>query len=1243
MTDGRPGPITSRADFARELSSLRDAAGLTVRKLAARVAVVGGHSTIGDWFAGRAMPSTSSRPMFVDVLRACGVTDDEEIERWLTAWRSVRRPSGRRAAGPEPYRGLSSFQPSDAEWFFGRDEQVAALVERMAALDQAGGGLQLVVGASGSGKSSLLRAGLIPALADRPVALIVPGEAPVASLRSQVGPDAKVIIVDQLEQVFAAAPDEQRTFVNELCARAASGALVVLGVRADFYPQLLAHPQLLAATGDRQLTVGPMTEAQLREVITAPARRAGVELDDGLVELLMRDIVPGQAEAAGPSGGNVLPLLAHALYQTWANSPNGRMTIEAYQASGGVVGGVAASADQAYGGLTEHRRELARRLFLRLVHVGTDAADTRRRIAGDELLASFPARDRADLQQVLDAFVDQRLITVDLVAVEITHDALLHAWPTLRSWIDEDRAGLVVGQQLAVAAGQWRDDDRDRAALYQGGRLAAAQEWHRAHAVEASPLVTEFLAASTGHAHRRTRRLYSVVAALVALLVTAVTAAGYGFSQRQSAVAERDRAISRLVAGQAQRLRDSDPALAKQLSLAAYRISPTTEARSSLLDAPVEPTVTRLLSSPRALQAAQYSPGGRLLAATGLDGVIRLWDAADPSRAPVARAAVTASTRPLFALAFSPDGRILAAAGADATITLWDLLDPGRPIRIGDPLTGPASTVYALAFDPAGEHLVAGSHDGHIWRWAIKDPHRPRSLPPLTTGVGEVHALAYAPGGSVLAGGGSTGRVELYRTDAQSPTGPAAGAAAAADGTVFALAFAADGATLASGGKDARVRLWDVRDPGRPSPRGNPLTGPNTWINSVAFSPDGTSVAAGSSDKTVTIWDTATSATTLTLPHPTPVTAVSYRDQDTLLTAGTDGILRLWTVPGPVASGTDAIFNTGFSDDGRTLVTASHDGTLQLWDVTAPRGPRRAGPPIRTPAGAPAYSAAAAIDPRGVTLAAGTHTGAVQLWDVTDPARPGAGRLLHGPTDLVESVVFSPDGQLLAAGGDDGRVYLWDREAATDAPAAVLNAAGQVMAIAFSRAGHLLASADTDGHARVWNLTDTRHPVEFGPALGGFDGYAYSVAFTPDGRTLAVGSADTTIRFWDLSVDGHPRPVGEVLRGPTSYVYWLTYSPDGRHLAAAVGDGTLWLWQTGPRGDPTPYAALTRPRTALYTTAYAPDGRVLAAAGADGSVRLWNPDPDRVASWICATAGTPITAVEWGRYIPGAAYRSLCP
>ncbi|MEV0562079.1 helix-turn-helix domain-containing protein [Dactylosporangium sp. NPDC050588] len=1240
MTDVRPGTITSRADFARELSSLRDAAGLTVRQLAARVAVVGGHSTIGDWFAGRAMPSTSSRPMFVDVLRACGVTDDEEIDRWLAAWRSVRRPSGRRAAGPEPYRGLSPFQPSDAEWFFGRDEQVAALVESMAALDRAGGGLQLVVGASGSGKSSLLRAGLIPALAGRPVALTVPGEAPVAGLRNQVGPDAKVIIVDQMEQVFAAAPDEQRAFVDELCARATSGALVVLGVRADFYPQLLAHPQLLAATGDRQLTVGPMTESQLREVITAPARRAGVELDDGLVELLMRDVTPGHAEAAGPSGGNVLPLLSHALYQTWENSPNGRMTIEAYRHAGGVGGAVAASADRAYGGLTGHRRELARRMFLRLVHVGTDAADTRRRIGGDELLASFPARDRADLQQVLDAFVEQRLITVDHVAVEIAHDALLHAWPTLRSWIDEDRAGLVVGQQLAVAAGQWRDDDRDRAALYQGGRLATAQEWHRAHAAEASPLVTEFLAAATGYAHRRTRRLYGIVAALVALLVTAVTAAAYGYSQRQSAIAERDRAISRLVAGQAQRLRDYDPALAKQLSLAAFRISPTTEARSSLLDAPVEPTVTRLLASPRALQAAQYSSGGRLLAATGLDGVIRLWDDADPSRAPVARAAVTASTQPLFALAFSPDGRILAAAGVDATITLWSLLDPGRPTRIGDPLTGPASTVYALAFDPAGEHLVAGSHDGRIWRWEIKEPHRPRSLPPLPSSVGEVHALAYAPSGSVLAAGGSAGRVELYRTDARSTVGPPIGAA---DGTVFALAFAADGATLASGGSDARVRLWDVRDPSRPSPRGNPLSGPNSWINSVAFSPDGTSVAAGSSDKTVTVWDTTTAATTLTLPHPTPVTAVNYRGQDTLLTAGTDGILRLWTVPGPVAGGTDAIFNTGFSDDGRTLVTASHDGTMQLWDVAAPRGPRRAGPPIRTPAGSPAYSAAAAIDRTGSALAAGTRTGAVQLWDITDPAHPVAGRLLHGPTALIESVAFSPDGQLLGAGSNDGRVYLWDREAATDAPVAVLNAAGQVLAIAFSRAGHLLASADTDGNAHVWNLADTRHPVEFGPALGGFDGYAYSVAFTPDGRTLAVGSADTTIRFWDLSVDGAPRPVGGVLRGPTSYVYWLTYSPDGRHLAAAVADGTLWLWQTGPHGDPTPYAALTRPRTGLYTVAYAPDGRMLAAAGADGAVRLWDPDPDRVASWICATAGTPITPVEWARYIPGAAYRSLCP
>lgn len=1247
MVEGRPGTIRSRADFAREFSLLREAAGLTVRQLAAKIAVVGAHSTVGDWFAGRALPSMSSRLLFIDVLRACGVTDHDEIERWLAAWRSVRRLSGRRPGGPEPYRGLASYQPSDAEWFFGRTDLVAELSRRLVDLHRAGGGLQLVVGASGSGKSSLLRAGLIPAIAAAlppvdsgwSVALMVPGDQPVTNLRQQVDPAATVIVVDQMEQAFAATQDEQRAFIADLCDRAASGAVVVLGVRADFYAQVLAHPQLLAATGDNQLTVGPMGDAQLREVITAPARRANIELEDGLVELLMRDVAPRRADAAGPSGGNVLPLLSHALYQTWLSSLDGRMTLEAYRATGGIEGAVAASADRVYESLTVHQRELARRLFLQLVHVNADAVDTRRRIGGEELLSSFPAVERAEVQQVLDTFVDQRLITVDLEAVEISHDALLHAWPTLRSWIDDDRASVVVGQQLALAARQWRDDHRDRAALYHGGRLAAAQEWQRRHSREAAPLVTEFIAASTSFTRRRTRRLYALVAVLAALLLTAITAAGYGFNQRQAAISQRDQAVSRLVAGQAQRLRDSDPALAMQLSLAAYRISATVEARSSLLDAPVAPAVTRLLGSSQAVQAARYSPDGTLLAATGLDGTIRLWGAADPHRPPTAASTVTASAQPLFALAFSPDGRTLAVGGADATVTLWDLLDPRHPVRVGTPLTGPTSTVYALAFDPTGARLIAGSNDTRIWRWDVANPRQPEALPPLAPGIGGIQALAYNPSGTLLAAGGTGGSLTLYRADEQTPATPAV---PVADGKVFALAFAKDGNTLASGGSDARVRVWDVHDPAHPAARGQPLTGPNSWINSVAFSPDGTAIAGGSSDKTVTIWEVASGAVTRVLPHPTPVTAVSYRDQNTLLTASTDGILRRWTVPGPVLGGTDPIFNTSFSSDGRRLVTAGYGGIVQLWDVATPRSPGRAGPAMRTPPGMPAYAAVAAIDPAGTTVAVGTRTGPIQLWNVTDRAHPTPGRLLHGPTDLIESAAFSPDGHLLAAAGDDGKVYVWSTSAATDTPVAALAASGQILAITFSAVGHLLASADTNGHARVWDLTDARHPVADGPPLGGFQGYAYSVAFTPDGHTLAVGSADTTIRFWDLTNRGHPQPVGEVLRGPTSYVYWLAYSPDGHHLAAAVADGTLWIWQTDRHNTPVVYATLTRQRAALYTVAYTHDGRILEAAGADGTTRLWDPDPEHAASWICATAGTPITKAEWQLYIPGAPYQPPC-
>lgn len=612
-----PRTIRTRAEFGQALTTLRMGAGLTVRQVASRAGANGAHSTIGEWFAGRGLPSTSSRGLLIRVLSACGV-GAAEIEGWLWAWQRLRRSPGPRPVGETPYPGLASFQPEDAAWFHGRGALTEQLIHRVTELADEGGGLQFVVGASGSGKSSLVRAGLIAALrAEEPdssawsVTLTEPGYQPTVTLAQQFASTRpahrpvgrRLVVVDQFEEVFAArvSEDERQRFIQMIADLAArpGGAVVVVTLRADFYGHALRYLPLIPALLSGQLTVGPMTEDELRVAIVEPARKARVEVEDGFVELLLRTVLPRGATAAPEAG--VLPLLSHALYATWQHGQGARLTIAGYLAVGGIAGAVAASAEQIYQGLSTEQRDLTRRLFLTLVQVNPDAADTRRRVGMAELREGFPRRHSAELEYVLGRYVEKRLLTADTDTVEISHEALITAWPSLREWLKADRDGLVIGQQLTAAAAAWRRENRDPGLLYRGNRLAAAQGWVAGRHHDLSPAAVEFLRASARHTRRRTRRLHQLVGVLTALSLLTFGLAGYAFqqrtaanAQRQEAVEERNQALSRLTAGRADRLRDSDVPLAMQLSLAAYRMAPTVEARSSLLDAYVTPAATRL-------------------------------------------------------------------------------------------------------------------------------------------------------------------------------------------------------------------------------------------------------------------------------------------------------------------------------------------------------------------------------------------------------------------------------------------------------------------------------------------------------------------------------------------------------------------------------------------------------------------------------------------------------------------------
>ncbi|MGH3852086.1 MAG: AAA family ATPase [Pseudonocardiaceae bacterium] len=636
--------------------------------------------------------------------------------------RGARRVEPRTGAQECPYPGLVSFGRAQAGWFFGRDELTAELVVRLDARQRTGG-VQMVVAPSGAGKSSLLQAGLLPqvnngalpgssqwptivftptaqpiaALATRITALTSAdletlteqltagsqsaGEILLQALRGRIGGESSaarvVVIVDQFEELFTLCPDERqrRTFIDLLSGLASPPqpvGVVVVGVRADFYAACANYPQLRTALQDNPLVVGPMSDTELRAAIRYPAQAVGLDVEPGLVELLLRDLgdTAGDRGMGGYEVGR-LPLLAHALRATWQQRHGHTLTVDGYRSTGGIHRAVATTAESVFTSLDPAAQRGARTLFVRLIKIGDGTADTRRRVFRTDLLRGL---DPDSVLPTLDAFTQARLLTLEQDTVEITHEALLRAWPRQRQWIDADRAGNLIRQELDDTAIIWDRDRRDTAALYRGSRLEAARAWVTSNAGEGelSPAASAFLTASTAQERRTTRLRRTVLSVLTVLALITSGTAVVAMQQSATARQERDAAILSQITVQADRLRGTDVSLAAQLDLIAYRMRPTPELSTTLITTENTPLSTPLAGHTNPVFAVTFSPDGHTLASGSGDDTVRLWNAADPAD-PTPIGALTGHTDYINGLAFSPNGQILASGGRDQIAQLWEM------------------------------------------------------------------------------------------------------------------------------------------------------------------------------------------------------------------------------------------------------------------------------------------------------------------------------------------------------------------------------------------------------------------------------------------------------------------------------------------------------------------------------------------------------------------------------------------
>jgi WD40 repeat protein len=852
-----------------------------------------------------------------------------------------------------PYRGLSTFEERDAAFFFGRDAAATRVLARMSRQID-GTGLLVVSGVSGAGKSSLLRAGVLPRLrgvglvsvpsaASWPCLLFTPARAPLEELAVQVarlaGADAAAVlrglrtdpagfaltarqaalaqldsppgdaedptrhpwrlllVVDQFEQLFTRCSDEEerRAFITALHAAATvrhgpdhePAALVVLGVRADFEARCAEYPQLAGAVQDRYL-VTAMTERQLRLAIAEPAKKAGSSVGDDLTEELLREV---RARHPTASSVGVLPLLSHALDQAWRSRVGDALTLADYERTGGIEGAVADSAQRAYDGLTPAQQAAARQVFTRLTSC-SDGVDTADRAARAELTEGKSAAGIGDVEAVLEAFAAERLLVLAAGTVEISHEILLTAWPLLRDvWLAETHADRIVRTRLDSVAADWARHSRDSSYLYSGSLLVTASE--TANRIEHDPArhpplsrtERDFLRASE-RAHRgRTRRREALIAVLAVMVIGLASATVIAFRAQRNAVHQLNVAVSGQLAIQSQEWGDTDPVLSKLLSVAAWRIDPSQEARYAMLTAGALPGMRVLAGDSGPVYSVAFSPHGKMLASASADRIIRLWDVATGRQN---GKPLTGDKGEVNSVAFSPNGKILASGSDDRTIRLWDVAT-GR--EIGKPLTGDTGAIESVAFSHNGEILASGGADGLIRLWNV--PAGTEIGKALSGGTGAIDSVAFSPNGKILASGGADRTVRLWSVDTQREIGkPLTGDTYA----VVTVAFSPNGQVLASGSVDYTVRLWNVATRRQ---IGNPLTGDTETVDSVAFSPDGQTLASGGADGTIRLWD------------------VAYAQE-----IGT-----------PFTGETGPVESVAFSPDGQTLASGSTDGTIRLWDV----------------------------------------------------------------------------------------------------------------------------------------------------------------------------------------------------------------------------------------------------------------------------------------------------------------------
>ncbi len=1296
--------MTDRNQFAGRLSALWAAANNpTLKAVAARAKERSSegpsYQRISDWRRGARVPEKfeSLEPVLwvlISAARAKSIQPSEHGLYDMAVWREwwAEAQTGSRQ-GPDasktapiacPYLGLASYTITDRDRFFGRERSIDEAVSTLQGATTPG--LFVLYAASGTGKSSLLHAGIAGRAATHgltwgstepwSIETVDPGPDPFGAL-TRIFPgireaessddyrellddyfadsetDALLLIVDQFEQVLTAGANDatRDEFIDRLdrlsrVVSSKSTIRVVIGVRADFVPECLQHAPLADALQHRQIVLAPMSSEELAEAIKLPAAAANADLEPGLSERIISDL---DATRVGHNQ-SVLPLMSHVLESMWLHrDPAGNLTLRAYEAAGGIEGSVNRAAENAWKVLDDDDRAVAPALLLRLVQIGDGARDTRRAVPRAELLRVGGADARNG--RVIDALTSARLLTVDddgLVA--FAHEVVIDSWNRLHNMISANRASNMLRQTFERDAAEWDRRGRQSADLWAGDRLhdVIAQ-------LDDHPLTTmaySFRWDAIRQQERRKLQKRGAVSAIAAFIAVLMVVSVFAFRASARSEVLASSAQFREVLSTADRLQQSNPSLSAQLVLAARDMQPAETATASRVLATQDaPMATPATGHENAIYTASYRPDGKVLATASGDHTTRLWDVSNPQAPTPIGSPLEGHTSFVTSAAWSPDGAMLATASGDGTVRLWDVRDPQAPTPIGSPLQSAGGTVYVVSFSPDGRTLAAPNDDGTTGLWDISKPEAAFLLtPPLAGPAGPVRTSAFSPDGKLLAVGSDDKTVWLWNvSDPSNPviaTAPLTGFARAA----HSVAFSPNGQLLAAGSDDRTARVWNIGDPAQPTLEGPPLTGHTGALWSIAFGPDSQTLATASWDGTARLWNLRDPSRPRSLGQPLAgsnggmITVAFAPDGATMATGSQDGVLRMWNRPTSVIDAhTDRVMTPRFSSDGSHMATGSVDGTLQVWDTSDPDRPIARGRVV-VPNG---QIDNLQMSPDGRTvLTTGGNDRAVRLWDASDSdtIRP-LGRL-ELETRYAYLMSITPDGRTLVTGSSDNSLQFWDISDIS-APSPL----GQPVPVpgdlltnaAFSPDGRTLAiAASGTNDITLLDSSDPSRPKMLQP-LTGHTKQAESVVFSPDGKTLASAGDDQTIRFWDVAKPSEAQGIGEPLIGQSSTIRSVAFATDGRTLASGSDEGTVQLWDTTNIAAPIKLGgSIASIGATRWYIAFSPTSNHLAAGGEGGAVRLWNLTQRAAETRVCENTNNVLTDATWDQLFPELPYRTTC-